>query len=174
MAALPAGFLILDANVLIDYCATDRSILTLISRHVGQIHVPVELLEEVKALDENECDRLGLHVFEPALEQLAAAGKRRPGLSYYDHLCLLVAKLGGWTCVTNDGKLRRECAAEKVPVLWGLEPMIALVGAGHLTVAEAKKVALAIQKENPLYITATVIKRFVQRMETAGRRRRRE
>ena len=108
MAALPSGFLILDANVLIDYCATDRSILTLISRHVGQIHVPVELLEEVKALDESECDRLGLHVFEPELEQLAAAGKRRPGLSYYDHLCLLVAKQGGWTCVTNDGKLRRD------------------------------------------------------------------
>jgi len=66
MAALPPGFLILDANVLIDYCATERSILTLISRHVGQIHVPVELLEEVKALDESECDRLGLHVFEPS------------------------------------------------------------------------------------------------------------
>jgi predicted nucleic acid-binding protein len=172
MPALPPGFLILDANVLIDYCATDRSILTLISRHVGQIHVPVELLEEVNALDESECDRLGLHVFEPDLEQLAAAGKRRPGLSYYDHLCLLVAKLGGWTCVTNDGKLRRECAVEKVPVLWGLEPMIALVGAGHLTVAEAKKVALAIQKENPLYITTAVIRKFVQRIEGAGRHRR--
>jgi len=47
--------------------------------------------------------------------------------------------------------------------------MIALVGAGHLTVAEAKKVALAIQRENPLYITATVIKKFVQRIEAAGR-----
>ena len=173
MAALPPGFLILDANVLIDYCATDRTILTLISRHVGQIHVPVELLEEVKALDESEYDRLGLHVFEPELELLAAAGKRRPGLSYYDHLCLLVAKQGGWTCVTNDGKLRRECAAEKVPVLWGLEPMIDLVGAGFITVAEARRVALAIQKENPLYITATVIKRFGQRIEAAARRRRR-
>jgi rRNA-processing protein FCF1 len=108
-------------------------------------------------------------VFEPELEMLGAAGKRRPGLSYYDHLCLLVAKQGGWTCVTNDGKLRRECAAEKVPVLWGLEPMIDLVGAGHLTVAEAKKVALAIQKENPLYITSAVIKKFVQRIESAGR-----
>jgi predicted nucleic acid-binding protein len=173
MAALPSGFLILDANVLIDYCATDRSILTLISRHVGQIHVPVELLEEVKALDESECDRLGLHVFEPELEQLAAAGKRRPGLSYYDHLCLLVAKLGGWTCVTNDGKLRRECAAEKVPVLGGREPMIALVWGAHLTVAEARRVALAIQVENPLYITATVIKKFAQRIEVAGHRKRR-
>jgi hypothetical protein len=50
--------------------------------------------------------------------------------------------------------------------------MIDLVGAGHLAVAEAKKVALAIQKENPLYITAAVIKKFVQRIEAAGRRRR--
>jgi hypothetical protein len=41
MAAQPAGLLILDANVLIDYCAADSRILTLISRHVGQIHVPI-------------------------------------------------------------------------------------------------------------------------------------
>ena len=69
---------------------------------------------------------------------LAAAGRRRPGLSYYDHLCLLVAKQGGWTCVTNDGKFRRDCMAEKVPVLWGLEPMVELVAGGHLNAAEAK------------------------------------
>jgi len=80
--------------VLIDYCAADSAILTLISRHVGQIHVPVELLEEVKALDESECERLGLRVFEPEFDVVAAAGKRRPGLSYYDHLCLLVATAG--------------------------------------------------------------------------------
>jgi len=41
MASQPAGLLIPDANVLIDYCAADSAILTLISRHVGQIHVPV-------------------------------------------------------------------------------------------------------------------------------------
>jgi len=79
-----------------------------------------------------KCDRLGLHVFEPELEQLTAAGKNvAPALSYYDHLCLLVAKLGGWTCVTNDGKLRRDSVrgSRRCRVLWGLEPMIALVPA---------------------------------------------
>jgi len=170
MAVPHQGFLILDANVLIDYCAADRTILTLISRHVGQVHVPVELLEEVKALDEGECERLGLRVFEPELELLMMAGKRRPGLSYYDHLCLLVAKQGGWACVTNDGKLRRDCIAENVPVLWGLEPMIDLVGSGNLTVAEAKKVAHTIQTENPHYITAAVVGRFVQKIEAVARR----
>jgi hypothetical protein len=134
---------------------------------VGEIHVPVELLEEVNGLDEGECDRLGLRVFEPELELLAAAGKRRPGLSYYDHLCLLVAKQGGWTCVTNDGKLRRDCLAEKVPALWGLEPMIDLVRSGHLTAADAKRVAATIQGVNPLYITAGVIRRFNQQIEEA-------
>ena len=39
-------------------------------------------------------------------------------------------------------------------------------------VAEARRVALAIQVENPLYITAVVIKKFMQRIEKAGRRRR--
>jgi predicted nucleic acid-binding protein len=165
------GFLILDANVLIDYCATERNILTLISRHVGQVHVPAELLEEVKGLDESECDRLGLRVFEPELDMLVAAGKRRPGLSYYDHLCLLVAKQGGWTCVTNDGKLRRDCAAENVPVLWGLEPMIELVASEHLSESEARRVATEIHKENRLYITAGVLKTFIQKVETVAKQR---
>lgn len=165
MAVGRPGLLILDANVLIDYCAAEPTILTLISRHIGQVHVPKELLEEVRALDESECERLDLRVFEPELEMLAAAGKRRPGLSYYDHLCLLVAKQGGWTCVTNDGKLRRDCRAENVHVLWGLEPMIELVAAGHLSSADAKRVALAIQKENPVYITAAVVRAFAQKIE---------
>jgi hypothetical protein len=40
MASQPLGLLILDANVLIDYCAADSTILTLISRDVGQINTP--------------------------------------------------------------------------------------------------------------------------------------
>jgi predicted nucleic acid-binding protein len=174
MARQPPGLLILDANVRIDYCAADSTILTLISRHLGQVHVPVELLEEVKALDASECDRLGLHVIEPENAMLAAAGKHRPGLSYYDHLCLLVAKQGGWICVTNDGRLRRECGVEGVPVLWGLEPMIALVEMGQITAAEAKKVARAVQKENPFYITEAVILRFSQRIDAVTRRGRQD
>lgn len=167
MPSRRAGFLILDANVLIDYCAVDRTVLTLISRHVGQVFVPGTILEEVKGLDQSECDRLGLRVFEPGLDLLAAAGRRRPGLSYYDHLCLLVAKQGGWICVTNDGKLRRECRAESVPVLWGLEPMVMLVGTGHLSASEAIRVAAAIHVENPLYITTDVLKRFRRKIEVA-------
>jgi predicted nucleic acid-binding protein len=169
MATAAPGFLVLDACVLIDYSSTDKSILALISQHVGRVHVPRQLLEEVKALDKIECDRLGLRVFEPELELLNAAGRHRSGLSFEDRICLLVAKRSGWTCVTSDKKLRRECVAERVPVLWGLEPMIALVRSGHLAVAEAKKAALRIQRGNPLFITDAVIEKFIRRIETARR-----
>ena len=145
----------------------------MISENVGRIHVPTLRLEEVQALDASECDRLGLHVFEPEMEMVSAAGKRRPGLSFYDHLCLLLAKQEAWTCVTNDGKLRRECGVDEVPVLWGLEPMIALVEMGQMTAADAKKVARAIQSANPFYITDKVIRAFDGKVEIVGPGRRR-
>ena len=61
---------------------------------------------------------------------------------------------------------------EGVPVLWGLEPMIVLVGMGQITGDEAKKVARAIQAENPFYITDKVIKAFDLKvaMSRPGRR----
>jgi predicted nucleic acid-binding protein len=160
-------FLVLDANVLIDYCAAERSILTMIARHVGQVHVPSVLLEEVEGLDESECERLGLVVVELESELLIAAGKRRSGLSYYDHVCLLAAKQAGWVCVTNDGRLRRECTAENVTIRWGMEPMIELVSAGHLSAPEARRIARAIQECNPRYITALILEEFDRKVAAA-------
>lgn len=159
-----SALLVLDANVLIDYCAADRNVLTLASRHVGPIHVPSVLLDEVDGLDESECERLGLLVVEPEGALLVAAGRRRPGLSYYDHVCLLAAKAAGWTCVTNDGRLRRECTVEKVPVLWGLELMVPLVADRHLSIGAANSVAEAIHAANPLYITDDILRRFAVRI----------
>jgi predicted nucleic acid-binding protein len=167
-----SALLVLDANVLIDYCGADRNVLTLASRHVGPIHVPSVLLDEVDGLDESECERLGLRVVEPEGALLVAAGRRRPGLSYYDHVCLLAAKAAGWTCVTNDGRLRRECTADKVPVLWGLELMVPLVAGRHLTVSAAMVVAGAIHEANPFYITKEIVRRFEMRIARAiGRKR---
>lgn len=171
---MPEGqLLVLDANVLIDYCAADRSVLSLISVHVGHIHVPSVLLEEVDDLDESECERLGLSVMEPPLAMLAAAATRRPGLSYQDHLCLLAAKQEGWICVTNDGRLRRECAAEGVAVLWGLEPMIDLVAVGQLEAAEAKRLAASIRVANPHFVTEGVVAAFGVKVDAAVRTRKR-
>ena len=89
---------------------------------------------------------------EPPIGLLTAAGKHRPGLSCYDHFCLIAAKEAGWTCVTNDGRLRRECSVDNVRVLWGLEPMLDLVGGGHMTASRAREVAERIHQANPLFI----------------------
>jgi hypothetical protein len=133
--------------------------------------VPSVLLDEVDGLDESECERLGLVVVEPEGALLVAAARRRSGLSYYDHVCLLAAKAGGWTCITNDGRLRRECTADKVPVWWGLELMVPLVAGRHLTIPAAMAVAEAIQTTNPLYITKEIVRRFEMRIaRTTGRR----
>jgi rRNA-processing protein FCF1 len=169
MEAAPRVFLVLDANVLIDYCASDRSILTLISRHVGQVQVPSVLLEEVDDLDPSECDRLGLTTVELLVDLLGAAGRHRSGLSYYDHLCLLAAKQSGWVCVTNDGRLRRECKVENVPILWGLEPMIDLVRDGHLSANDARRVASAIHTSNPRFITSAIVAAFEKKIRAASK-----
>src|SRR3990172_2486046 len=150
------GLLIMDANVLIDLCEADRTVIRLISDHVGQIHVPLPVLrEEVDQIDEADYAELGIVAVVPPLQTATDAAGRRAGLSFHDHLCLLLARDNGWTCVTNDGRLRRECAAEKIPVLWGLET-VAL-----LTAKAAEEIGRAIQRANPRFITDEVIKGFL-------------
>src|SRR5712691_10948386 len=103
------GLLIMDASVLIDLCEADRTLIRIISDHVGQVHVPLPVLrEEVEQIDESEYTELGIVPVDPPLQTAIDAAGRRAGLSFHDHLCLLLARDNGWTCVTNDGRLRRE------------------------------------------------------------------
>jgi len=165
----PAPGLVLDANVLIDYCQCDRTILSLVSKHVGKVHVPSLVLDEVHELDEDECVRLGLVVVEPELDEVMTTAQRRCGLSFEDHLCLIMAKKRGWICATNDGRLRRECESEGVALLWGLGLMVKLVGLCVLSPDAARDAALLMHSRNPRYITKTVIARFMTQIGSAHR-----
>jgi hypothetical protein len=49
--------------------------LSLVSRHVGPVHIVSTVLAEVDGLDESKCERLGFRVVEPSIEQ-ANAGPR--------------------------------------------------------------------------------------------------
>ena len=166
------GLLIMDANVLIDLCEADRTVIRLISDHVGQVHVPIPVLrEEVDQIDEAEYAELGIVPVDPPLQTATDAAARRAGLSFHDHLCLLLARDNEWTCVTNDGRLRRECTAEKVPVLWGLETVALLVDGGVLTAKAAAEIGRAIQRANPKFITDGVIEGFLERIGSAGKKK---
>ena len=167
--ATPRRLLIIDANVLIDFALVDVSILALVAKRLGEVQVPLPLLEEVE-LDESLCEQLGLKIVDPSLEQISQAASARGKLSFEDHLCLLLAKASGLTCVTNDRALRKACVDEEVPTLWGLELMIGLVEGDHLTVEAAASVAHAISGINPLHITAEILAKFEERIREISTR----
>src|SRR4051794_23790978 len=98
--------LLVDACVLIDFAKSDTSVITLASRYVGEVHVATPVFEEVHDLDPAMAASLGIKLFEPPLEMLVAAAAQRGRLSFQDRLCVMVAKANGWTCVSNDRRLR--------------------------------------------------------------------
>ncbi len=155
----PGELPILDANVLIDFVDADASILAIVSKHVGTIHVASSVFEEVDQLDASMAQSLGIDVVEPELELLDEAVRTRGRISVQDRVCFLLAKSNGWICVSNDGGLRRVCVAENVSILWGLEMMGRAVEAGVLPGEAALQVARKIQENNP-YITDEIVAAF--------------
>lgn len=154
---------VLDASVLIDVSAAAPSVLAMISKHVGTLHLASTMLrEELPDLTADDCAALGIRVIDPALELLREAVARIAGLSFHDRVCLLLAERNAWTCLTNDARLRRECKARSVAFQWGLEPVVALVTAGHLDRPTAKALMVALQHRSPGHYKEAVVARFLR------------
>jgi predicted nucleic acid-binding protein len=161
--------LLLDADILIDFCGSDLSVLTLVARHLRPVRIVAPILREVPELDATTCDRHALDLWEPSTEQLLAAAAKRGPLSFRDRLCLIVARDEGWTCATNDKALRRECTAEGVRTRWGLELLIDLVEARRLETRAALGIATEIHLNNRHHISAAILARFEQRLRRSSR-----
>jgi predicted nucleic acid-binding protein len=157
--------LVLDACVLIDLFDSDPSIIRTISEHVGPVHVASPVFDEVEQIDAVTAESLGLKVVDPSVELAMTAAAQRGGLTFQDWLCLLLAKERGWTCVTNDKRLRSECGTQEVPVLWGLELVALVVEAGGMSVAEASELGQAIVDANP-HIRVRVLRAFKRRIRS--------
>lgn len=160
-------FLIVDACVLIDFAKADSAILTLLSRHVGEVHVATPVFEEVKDVDATMATSLGIKIYQPSLEIAAIAATKRGRLSFQDRLCLAIATAEGWTCVSNDKQLRAACEAAKVPVLWGFQVLALLVDARALSAADARTIATSIAASNKR-IGRAVLARFLAQLGTQG------
>jgi rRNA-processing protein FCF1 len=156
--------LIVDANVLIDFCQTDPSVLTLIVRHVAIINVAEPVLEEVDQLDRMAAETLGIRVVAPdfACFTRAAQLAQSSPLQFQDWVCLLLAEDHGWICVTNDKRLRAECQQREVAILWGLELLLRLVEQGALPAGNAVDLAEAVHRINRR-IPRTVIDAFIRK-----------
>lgn len=94
------------------------------------------------------------------------AARRRARLSFQDQLCLVLARDGGWTCVSNDKQLRAECGRQQVPVRWGLELLVELVERQVLAPERALELAHRIQRINH-FITPRVVADFGRRLRVA-------
>lgn len=153
--------MILDACVLIDFIKADRSVLKLVLKHIGSLHVTTPGVSEVNDIkDESELLDLGVAIIEPELEDaFEAAGKPGP-TSFQDNLCFLAAKRHRLTCVTNDKHLRKRCKQEGVPRMWGLELLSELHEAGGISRKRARAIAHEIRRINPKYTTAEIVARF--------------
>lgn len=160
----PRSPLLVDANVLIDFRDSDLTALTLVARHLRPVRVLRPVLGEVDELDETECDRHGLELWEASPEQLAAAAAHRRSLSFLDRAVLIVARDEGWVCATNDQALRHECEVEGVPTRWGLELLAELVLADQLSADAALSIAHEIHLNNKYHITREILRKFERRL----------
>ena len=80
--------LIMDANILIDFCKCDKTIIKLICQYIGQIYLATPVLEEINEIDESDCLELCIILVEPELELAMLAAEKRGPLSFQDNLCL--------------------------------------------------------------------------------------
>lgn len=152
--------LLTDADVLIDYRESEIKILELVVQHMGRVVVLAPVLDEVQGVTPAQCAQLGIEVVEVETEQLVRASEVESRLSFNDRLCLVACREEGWTCVTNDGALRRLCERHGVATRFGLGLLVDLVAVGALTRRRAMAVARQIQASNPLHINERVIQRF--------------
>lgn len=158
--AIAQTVLLADADVLIDYRESELDILKLLVQHIGRIVVIAPVLDEVQGVTPTQCKQLGIEVVETTTEQLVQASEGESRVSFNDYLCLIACRDEGWTCVTNDGGLRRLCQRYDVATRFGLGLMVDLVAAGALTRRRALAVARQIQASNPRHINERVLARF--------------
>ena len=159
--AMAQTVLLTDADVLIDYRESEIKILELVVQHMGRVVVLAPVLDEVQGVTPAQCAQLGIEVVEVETEQLVRASEVESRVSFNDRLCLVACREEGWTCVTNDGALRRLCERHGVATRFGLGLMVDLVAVGALTRRRAMAVARQIQASNPLHINERVLARFV-------------
>ena len=160
--AMAQTVLLTDADVLIDYRESEIKILELVAQHMGRVVVLAPVLDEVQGVTPTQCAQLGIEVVEVETEQLVRASEVESRVSFNDRLCLVACREEGWTCVTNDGALRRLCERHGVATRFGLGLMVDLVAVGALTRRRAMAVARQIQASNPLHINERIIQRFLE------------
>lgn len=157
--------LLADADVLIDYRQSDVSVLALVVLHVGRVVVLPPVLDEVHGVTATACSEIGIEIIEVETERMLQAAEIESQVSFNDRLCLVMCRENEWTCVTNDGALRRLCERHGVETRFGLGLLVDLVAAGALTRVRAENIARQIHAANPLHISERVLRRLARALD---------
>lgn len=156
--------LLFDADALIDYINSNKNIISVATKKLYEIYVPLNIMrEEIRQLSEDEANSLGIRIFEPTFNQLIEANKERGGLSFQDKLCLIIAKDNNWICVTNDKNLRNKCSEDEVEIMWGLQLTLKLYAGNYISKMEAINTAWEIHKGNSR-ITKDIVEDFIRKL----------
>ena len=164
-----AGTVVCDANILIDYCQTDISILKLAAERCYDICIPSSVFHEVRQLTHEMLGELNLRKVDESFEQIMEAQNNRSALSVADYVCFLLAKNNNWTCATNEKALFNKCRKENVDVIRGLTLMVDLHNKAALSRKRAISVAKQIKQINDR-ITHRVIADFIELLDTSRSR----
>lgn len=145
--------LLADANVLIDLLNADALSLVgdLVRNDIATVYLPRIVYDEVTTvISESQIADLGITILpvEIALmERVAQYHDTR--LSYPDRSLLLMAKDNGYTVWSNDKRLRENCGANGIRVLWEFEVLRRLVERDFMSAADLVAVAARVEETNP-------------------------
>lgn len=151
-----------DADAMIDFVTAAREVVPLIAQHLAPIFMPQGVFQEIEKLDRALCRKLKIQVYEPILEEAAAAALLSHPRSPNDRMCLHLGIRHERVVVTNDKQLRLCCANVGVTTTRGLGLLKSPVDRDIITPAIGIKHATAIHKANPLYITAQLVEEFTR------------
>ena len=156
--------LIVDSCVLIDYVSVNPSILSLAARHIGPVIVIGQVLEKFVEFDGLYAMEMGLTVIDPDIGLIDAGLSHTGGLSGCDRMIFALAKRNGYSCWTNDSKLKETCERSGITAYWGLEVMLLLCESRRLSRAAALKTAQGIGEING-FITDEIMLDFRARLD---------
>ena len=151
--------LLADANVLIDLLSANALGLVgdLIRHDLAAVYLPRIIYDEVSTvITESQIADLGITILpvEIALmERVARYHDTR--LSYPDRSLILLAKDRGYAVWSNDKRLRENCGANGVRVLWEFEALRWLVERDFMSAADLVAVAARVEETNPYLLGIT-------------------
>ncbi len=170
----------IDSSVFIDFENIDTKFyfLSLFVDHVGEVLVVRDILKkEMVGLSEEKCRELGFKIVTPSTEQFLEVGPRIAGLSFYDRLCLIMARDLKAVCITNDNTLRGACKENRVLTVRGFRILRYLVDKAGMETSKALKISEVMAERNR-YLRGRVLSDFRKQMSSgkyrtmAGRRKR--